>query len=190
MTNREIGRKAKQNGKRFETLLDKYFSFFAEMGYCNIEKTPEPFKFIKPYSNNLFVGCFVKSAQPDYKGTLQGGRAIVLEAKSVENGKIQKSALTDNELKELLRHQKLGACSGVLVYDNEKANIHLLPVVMFEKMEEIFGKKHIKLSQVKRYVINEQFFNAKESISKMIENTLSIPDYVILGTLTEKANKV
>lgn len=174
LSNQESGLKAKRNGQRFEQILDKYFSFYAEMGYCNIEKTPEPFKFIKPYTSNLFVGCFLKSAQPDYKGTLKGGRSIVLEAKSVSGGKIQLSALTENELKELIRHRNLGACSGVLVYDSEMSNIYLLPIVLIEKMEEIFNKKHIKLKQVKKFIITEKFYKADENISEGFENITSL----------------
>lgn len=157
MRNKKIsGLKAKTNGKIFEGILDKYFSYYAAKGYCNIEKTPEPYRFIKPYSSYLFVGCFLKSAQPDYKGTLKGGRSIVLEAKSVSNGRINLSALTENEYKQLKLHKELGACTGVIVYDSVESNIYLLPFIMFEEMENLFKLKHIKLNLLQKFEISKK----------------------------------
>lgn len=172
----KAGYKAKKNGQYFENFLDQVFSTCANLNYCNIEKTPEPFRFIKPYSTNLFIGCYIKSAQPDYKGTLKGGRSIVLEAKSVSMGKINLSALTENEMKELVKHKELGACSGVLVYDSEKQNIYLLPIVMFERMEELFNRKHIKLELVEKFCINEKLVN--KDVSDLFNHitTLSFDD--------------
>lgn len=159
MTRTQVGRKAKKNGQYFENFLDKVFNTCSQLGYCNIEKTPEPFRFIKPYSTNLFVGCYIKSAQPDYKGTLKGGRSIVLEAKSVSTGKISLSALTENEMAELVKHKELGACTGVIVYDSAEGNIYLLPIVMFERMQDLFNRKHIKLKEVEKFCINTKLVN-------------------------------
>lgn len=167
----ESGLLAKENGKSFEKLLDSYFQLFAILGYCNIEKTPEPFRFIKPYQKNLFIGCFVKSAQPDYKGTNKGGRAIVLEAKSVSDGKINKSALTENEFTQLQKHKRLGALSGVIVYDQTDGHIYLFPFTLFESMEELRGRKSLVLKKEKNFDVTKDFL--EKDVSTIFEKILN-----------------
>lgn len=67
------GMKNRAEGKAFEDILDKTFSYYSSKGYALIDKTPEPFKIIKRMENTRFIGCFLKRAQPDYKGTIKGG---------------------------------------------------------------------------------------------------------------------
>ena len=67
-------------GNSFEKYLIDACEVYAEAGIAFVEKTPEPFKVTgkKRIGKRLvFEGHFEKKAQPDFKGTLKGGRSIV-----------------------------------------------------------------------------------------------------------------
>ena len=76
-----LGKIARQKGQYFEQRLDSTFDYYRDRGYALIEKPPEPMKVIKPEGNGRFLACYTKKAQVDYKGTLKGGRTILIEAK-------------------------------------------------------------------------------------------------------------
>ena len=60
-----------------------------------IEKTPEPMKVIKPEGNGRFLACYTKKAQVDYKGTLKGGRTILIEAKFTSTDRLTQDRVLD-----------------------------------------------------------------------------------------------
>ena len=99
------GRNNRNTGELFEDII-----------IPDIEKTPEPFKITSKASNNgRFTGFFEKQAQPDFKGTLKGGRSIVFDAKATMTDRIPLSALSDEQKKHLQLHHALGAVSGVMI---------------------------------------------------------------------------
>lgn len=64
---------------------------------------------------------FEKPAQPDYKGTLQGGRAVVFEAKHTSTGQMEQSRVTEAQAKRMEHHQELGAlCFVVAGFGSEE----------------------------------------------------------------------
>lgn len=149
------GRTARKNGKEFEKMLDNYFSFLKDKKIACIEKTPEPFRYIKPFGNGggMFVATFIKSAQPDFKGVLFSGQGIVLESKSVSNDRINLSALTDTEREELILFDEMHALSGVIVRQKETEKIFLFPTSFFVRIEELTGYKHIKFINAEKFEI-------------------------------------
>ena len=94
------GRQSRYEGESFEKLLDISCEMYRMHGAARIEKTPEPMRPLsRPNSKGQFTACYVKAAQPDYKGTLAGGQAIVFEAKHTEGGsrmteKVESRAVT------------------------------------------------------------------------------------------------
>lgn len=76
-----MGKISKAKGKHFEERLDASFAYYRDRGYAIIEKTPEPMRPTKNLGNGKFIAFFEKKAQPDYKGTIKGGRTVMFEAK-------------------------------------------------------------------------------------------------------------
>lgn len=101
-----IGATSRIMGQQFEDRLDQSFEFYSKAGFAHIEKTPEPMKVIKSLGNGRFEACFQKKAQPDYKGTLKGGRAVLFEAKFTASGRVEQSRVVE-KLSE--RYAKEGA---------------------------------------------------------------------------------
>ena len=70
------GAVSRAQGRRFEERLDDSFAYYADRGFAIVEKTPEPMRPTKSLGNGKFIAFFEKKAQPDYKGTIKGGRTV------------------------------------------------------------------------------------------------------------------
>ena len=102
-------------GRDFEDYLDRACQLYRSMGIANIEKTPEPFKCLKKNKGGRAIVQFIHHAQPDYKGVLLNGQAIIFEAKCTTKDRIQQSVLTQNQADMLRDYQRLGAYTAVCV---------------------------------------------------------------------------
>ena len=76
-----VGKKINSLGKNFEFQIENICRIYEEKKLAKIEKTPEPVKVLQHIDNGHFDAIFTKAAQPDFKGTLKGGRTVVFDAK-------------------------------------------------------------------------------------------------------------
>jgi len=144
--------KGKQSKIAFENMLSGACSYYYDKNLANIEKTPEPMKVLKPMPKQpgKFIACFTKAAQPDYKGTIQGGRAIVFEAKHTDDIRIDRSRLTDEQLEGLEKHHKLGALAFVVISFGLQA-YYRIPWPVWRDMKDLYGRKYVKFDELRRY---------------------------------------
>ena len=64
-------------GHSFEGYIKAACALYAQQGRAEIDKTPEPFRVTaKDRKNGTFSGRFTARAQPDFQGTLDGGRSL------------------------------------------------------------------------------------------------------------------
>lgn len=133
------GCKARANGEIFEGLIERACLRYKNLGLAYVEKTPEPTKPIKSLKAGQFVTVFTKQAQPDYKGTLKGGRAVVFEAKHTASGRIEQSRVTPEQTAALNIHAFMGAQCFVLVSFGFEA-FYRVPWEIWRDMPEKFGK--------------------------------------------------
>jgi recombination protein U len=108
------GAEAKSAGDAFERLIADACDYYRRRKIAEIDKNSEPIKVTKPLGNGKFECFFLKRAQPDFKGTLQGGRSIVMEAKSVNDKRIAIDAVREHQADALDSHAELGAECYVL----------------------------------------------------------------------------
>ncbi len=121
----------------------------ASRGIAEIAKTPEPMRPIQSLGRGKFIAIFEKTAQPDYKGTLKGGGAIVFEAKHTDADRLQQSAVTEEQAKRLDRHSRLGAeCFVIVSFGFER--YFKVPWEVFRDMKARYGRKYITPEDVKR----------------------------------------
>ena len=146
------GMKSKSTGEYFEKIIERACKYYSDMNYAEIQKTPEPMRVIKRLDGGKFVAVFTKQAQPDYKGTLNGGQAIVFEAKHTDSEKMLQSVITAEQEKRLNKHLDLGACCYVLV-SFEFREFFFVPWAVFRAMKGIFGRKYIKPDDVREYEV-------------------------------------
>ena len=145
------GLQSKREGEYFENLIEASLEWYRIRGEAEIQKTPEPMKPLgKANSRGQFLACFTKAAQPDFKGTLYGGRSVVFEAKHTTSDRIEYKAVTEEQGKRLEQHERLGAEAFVLVAFGLQ-DFYRIPWEVWRSMKEIFGYKHIKQTQLEPF---------------------------------------
>jgi len=144
------GRISKAEGKRFEDRLETSFAYYREKGFADIEKTPEPMRVVKSLGNGKFIAYFEKKAQPDYKGTIKGGRTIMLEAKYTSSGRMEKDRVRREQAEYMDRQQRLGArCYVVAGFGTDE--VYCIPWEVWKAMKERFGRKYVTEADLDEY---------------------------------------
>ena len=136
------GAVSRAQGAQFEKSIADACDLYREKGMADIEKTPEPMRPIKRLKGGHFVAIFEKQAQPDYKGTLAGGQAVVFEAKSTATDRITQDRVTEDQAEHLTRCAELGGLAFVLC-QFASGQVDKLPWSIWENMQERFGVKYI-----------------------------------------------
>lgn len=146
------GRRSKVAGEYWEKMLEASCQHYRLEGKAEITKTPEPMRPIKSLGNGKFVAHYEKMAQPDYKGTLAGGRAVVFEAKHTDSDRLQQSVISSEQEKQLNRHAKLGAeCFVMVSFGFEQ--FFKIPWEVFRDMKAHYGRKYITPEDVQEYKV-------------------------------------
>ncbi|MBD5117614.1 MAG: phage portal protein [Clostridiales bacterium] len=84
-------------GHSFEEYIKDACALYSRQGRAEIEKTPEPFRVLEKLRDGIFKGRFTAPAQPDFQGTLDGGRSIVFEAKYTTTDRLKRDVLTGEQ---------------------------------------------------------------------------------------------
>ena len=151
--NRQLqGRINHELGNNFEDQIESICDVYKLNKLAIIEKTPEPMKVLRHIENGHFETIFTKSAQPDFKGILKGGRTVVFDAKFTEAKKITYQALSDFQREALTAYSEFGAMAFVLVgfYDG---SMYRVDIKIWNDMKNIFGRKHIKQEELEEMSI-------------------------------------
>lgn len=147
------GKQAKADGAFFETMIaDACFRYkLNDIAY--IEKTPEPLKPIRKIEGKKFVAVYEDKAQPDFKGTLAGGRAICFEAKATNDIKIQCSRLQPQQIEALKIHSRLGAEVFILVMFLSINQCYKVPLKFWMDAHKNFGRCYLKYQDLEEFKI-------------------------------------
>ncbi len=137
-----LGQIAKAEGKRFEDRLDASFEYYRKTGFALIEKTPEPMRPTKSLGNGKFVAFYEKKAQPDYKGTIKGGRTVMYEAKYTGTDRMEQSRVLASQAEYMKKHAALGAWCYVLA-GFASGEVYCIPWSVWDHMKERFRRKYV-----------------------------------------------
>lgn len=129
-----------QEGKQWEQYIDEACRVYSSRRIAYIEKTPEPFQIEKEVSKGRFTGHYKSQAQPDYKGTLHGGRCICFDAKATYTDKIDVSRVTKEQIESLKLHSELGAGAFVLCCWSFR-RYAMIPIGIFLEAKKYNGHK-------------------------------------------------
>lgn len=146
------GYRSRLVGETFENIIKSACDYYREIGYAEIEKTPEPFKIERPAEKGKFYGHFEKRAQPDFKGTLKDGRAVVFEAKHTDNSKMEMRRVTDEQARRLASHFRLGALTFVLVSFG-LYGFYAVPWHIWEDMPQRYGRHYVTADDLAKYEV-------------------------------------
>ena len=117
------GKINRELGIIFENTVKSICKIYEMNGLAVIEKTPEPMKVLKYIDGGRFEAVFEKSAQPDFKGTVKGGRTVVFDAKFTEGDRIRYQSLSNHQRETLKKYSEIGAMSFILVGFANRENL-------------------------------------------------------------------
>lgn len=147
---RYLGMLSRAQGQHFEERIDYSLAYYRSAGLAVIEKTPEPMRPIKSLGNGRFVAHYAKAAQPDYKGVLKGGRAVVFEAKYTGAAQIDQSRVTQEQAAQLDDYFSAGAvCFVVAGFAN--GDVYRVPWIVWRDMKKHFGHKYATQEELEAY---------------------------------------
>ena len=145
------GKRIRQAGEYFENLLSVSCEMYRLHGAALIEKTPEPMRPLsRPNSKGQFMACYTKAAQPDYKGTLDCGQAIVFEAKHTDDDRISQQRVTPEQAAALDQHHKLGALTYVVVSMGMR-DFYRIPWPVWRDMGDTYGHMYMTQEDMEPY---------------------------------------
>ena len=150
------GLRNREHGKAFEEDLDKTFEYYKEKGFAKIDKTPEPMKVIRSMGQGRFLACYTKAAQPDYKGLIKGGRAVIFEAKYTERDRIGQDAVNEDQTDYMNESSALGARCYVLV-GFRSGGVYRIPWADWVNMKRLFGHKYATEQQLQNYQVQRSW---------------------------------
>lgn len=140
--NRLRGAQNRARGKRFEERIELALRGYELRGEAVVEKTPEPMRVLQRLGGGRFAACFEKTAQPDYKGVLRGGRAVVFEAKFTTAGRLSQGRVTAEQAERLDAYAAAGAWCFIAAGFGSGA-VYRIPWAVWRVMPERFGRRYV-----------------------------------------------
>ena len=143
------GKKNNAQGHFFEGFIKTACAVYKQKGIACVEKMPEPFMVLEKRDKGIFKGRFIAHAQPDFMGTLSGGRSICFEAKYTSTDQLGQNVLTGEQWDSLEQHWKAGAKAGVCA---GIGNVYaFIPWPVWRSMQDIYGRKYMTAEDLEPY---------------------------------------
>ena len=93
-----------------------------------------------------------KQAQPDYKGTIKGGRTVMFEAKFTAADRMEQSRVLQSQQDYMDRHQALGARCFVIA-GFSSGMVYCVPWDIWKTMKDHFGRKYVTEADLEKYQV-------------------------------------
>ena len=153
-------------GHDFEEAIRQACLLYANQGRAKVEKTPEPFRVLEKREDGIFVGRFIAHAQPDFQGTLDGGRSIIFEAKYTTTDAMKRDVLTETQMETLERHHRCGALAETQMETLERHHrcgalaavcvgiqdrFFFVPWPVWRDMKEAFGHMSVSAAELEDF---------------------------------------
>ena len=135
-------------GHFFEDYIKAACALYSMRERAEVDKTPEPFRVLEKLRDGIFKGRFTARAQPDFQGTLAGGRSIVFEAKYTTTDRARRDILTDPQKFALEQHHNAGALAAVCVGIRDK--FFFVPWLVWRDMKECFGRLYVTAADLEQ----------------------------------------
>ena len=136
-------------GHSFEDYIKAACALYKDRGRASVDKTPEPFRVLEKSRDGIFKGRFTARAQPDFQGTLAGGRSIVFEAKYTTTDRLKRDVLTSEQQDALEDHRQKGAVAAVCAGIGN--DFFFVPWAVWRDMKEHFGRKYVTAADLEQW---------------------------------------
>lgn len=144
---------ANAKGRAFEAAIIMALEKYKVEDIAVIDKTPEPFRVTHKARDGTFSGRFSShdKAQPDFTGTMHGGRSVMFEAKATSGDRAKRNLLTDRQMELLEKHHRMGAITFVAVELNNR--YYTVPWPHWRDMKRLFGWQYIAEQALRPYEV-------------------------------------
>jgi len=146
------GKRSKAAGKHFEDQMETACIHYWANGKAHIEKTPEPYKVIRSMGEGKFLCVIEKDGQPDFKGVLEGGRAVIFEAKHTDSERIMQDVILLHQWESLDSHEQMGALCFVMV-SLLYHGVYRVPWQDWKNMKQLNGHKFATAEELEKYKV-------------------------------------
>lgn len=151
MTRNYTAYKSNQQGKQMEQLIELACKHYEIKRIAKIVKIPEPFRVVKLLGNNQFNGRFIGKAEPDFFGSVKGGKVIVFESKYTSKDRINQTVISENQKKCLDLYEQVNAIAGVCVGINKTYGF--VPWEKWKEMAKRYGRKYMTEEELKEFEV-------------------------------------
>lgn len=151
-------KRSRDMGAMFESWILNGCAWYWDKKTAYIEKTPEPMRPIGTCGDRKlgrFIAVYAKQAQPDFKGTLCDGTAIVFDAKYTDSDVLRQSAVTDEQRREFDRYSEMGARCYIVAAMGQD-DIYRIPWEFWKAGPERLKRKHFKKADLEEFRIGRQ----------------------------------
>lgn len=148
---RIVNRENSDRGHEFEDLIQRGSVYYADHGRAIVGKVYEPYRCTKKLEGGRFLGQWTGRAEPDFKGVLRGGRAVAFECKSTRKSRIQRNALTDEQIGWLEVQAEMGAAAFVCI--DIQGRFFSVPWYIWRDMKSVYGKKFLMPGDIPHYEV-------------------------------------
>lgn len=147
------GARSRAQGGQLEERIEASCTRLAEAGRADISKTPEPMRPVsQPNKAGQFRAVYTKKAEPDFKGVMLDGRAVMFEAKSTGTGRLNKDRVLPEQVKKLDSYTALGAhCFIVATFDGMR--VYRIPWTVWRSMKQRYGRSYVTEPDLKEYAV-------------------------------------
>lgn len=147
------GARSRAQGGQLEERIEASCTRLAEAGRADISKTPEPMRPVsQPNKTGQFRAVYTKKAEPDFKGVMLGGRAVMFEAKSTGTGRLNKDRVLPEQAKKLDSYEALGAhCFIFATFDGLR--MYRIPWTVWRSMKQRYGRSYVTEPDLKEYAV-------------------------------------
>ena len=151
-----IGRRNRAAGDLFEKWITSACDYYLSEGIACIQKTPEPVRILGHLNERgQFMACFVKQAQPDFKGCLMDGSCIIFDVKHTDTDAIKQGVVTEEQAEVLDNYERMGAHCYIVV-SIQMQEFYRIPWSVFKNMKTLFGHKYMSRdNELKEYKVPE-----------------------------------
>ena len=147
------GARSRAQGGQLEERIEASCTRLAKEGRADISKTPEPMRPVsQPNKTGQFRAVYTKKAEPDFKGVMLGGRAVMFEAKSTGTGRLNKDRVLPEQAEKLDSYEALGAhCFIVATFDGLR--MYRIPWTVWRSMKQRYGRSYVTEPDLKEYAV-------------------------------------
>lgn len=146
------GAVSRSQGLLHEKMIEAGCVYYRQRGLAYIVKEPEPFRVLKKDKRTSRATIqFVRHAQPDFHGTIAGGKSIVFEAKFTQADRLKQDIVTEEQAASLTIQAGLGAAAFVCAGIDGRA--FMIPWAIFSRMKRIYGRKYMTLQELAPYEV-------------------------------------